>query len=77
MLTRRYMHEFGATRDHLANVALATRKHANRNPGAMMHDKPLTRDDVHGRALDLRAAVPVRQLPRVRRRRRGRDRHVG
>jgi acetyl-CoA acetyltransferase len=44
MLTRRYMHEFGATRDHLANVALAARKHANRNPGAMMHDKLLTRE---------------------------------
>jgi acetyl-CoA acetyltransferase len=45
MLTRRYLHEFGATRDHLANVALAVRKHANRNPAAMMHDKVMTRDD--------------------------------
>lgn len=45
MLTRRYLHEFGATRDHLANVALAVRKHANRNPAAMMHAKPMTRDD--------------------------------
>jgi acetyl-CoA acetyltransferase len=44
MLTRRYMYEFGATRDHLANVALAFRKHANRNPNATMHDKPLTRE---------------------------------
>ena len=44
MLTRRYMHEFGATRDHLANVALAFRKHANRNPSATMRDKPLTRE---------------------------------
>jgi acetyl-CoA acetyltransferase len=44
MLTRRYMHEFGATRDHLANVALAFRKHANRNPNATMHDRPLTRE---------------------------------
>ena len=68
MLARRYMHEFGATRDHLANVALAFRKHANRNP---------QRDDVreaadarrlHEGALDLRAALPVRQLPRDRRR---------
>ena len=32
MLARRYMHEFGATRDHLANIALAARAHANRNP---------------------------------------------
>jgi acetyl-CoA acetyltransferase len=45
MLTRRYMHEFGATRDHLANVALACRKHANRNPHAIMHDRELTRSD--------------------------------
>jgi acetyl-CoA acetyltransferase len=44
MLTRRYMHEYGATRDHLANVALAFRKHANRNPAATMHDKTLTRE---------------------------------
>ena len=44
MLARRYMHEFGATRDHLANVALAFRKHANRNPHATMKDKPLTRE---------------------------------
>ena len=44
LLTRRYMHEYGATRDHLANVALAFRKHANRNPAAQMHAKPLTRE---------------------------------
>ncbi|MFQ5665435.1 MAG: lipid-transfer protein [Candidatus Binatia bacterium] len=44
MLARRYMHEFGATRDHLANVALAFRKHANRNPNATMGSKTLTRE---------------------------------
>ena len=44
MLTRRYMHEYGATREHLANVALAFRKHANRNPRAMMREKELTRE---------------------------------
>lgn len=44
MLTRRYMHEYGATRDHLANVALAFRKHALRNPHAMMRDRPLSRE---------------------------------
>ena len=75
MLTRRYMHEYGATRDHLANVALAFRKHANRNPDATMYDEAADPRAVHGRALDLRAAVPVRQLPRDRRRARGRD-HV-
>jgi acetyl-CoA acetyltransferase len=45
MLTRRYMHEFGARRDHLANVALAFRKHASRNPNATMGQKPMTRED--------------------------------
>lgn len=45
LLTRRYMHEYGATRDHLANVALACRAHANRNPNAFMYGKPLTRED--------------------------------
>jgi len=45
MLTRRYMHEYGATRDHLANVAIAFRKHANQNPNATMYDKPLTREE--------------------------------
>src|SRR5206468_5234892 len=45
LLTRRYMHEYGATRDHLANVALAFRKHANRNPNAMMRDRKLSREE--------------------------------
>ena len=45
MLTRRYLHEHGATRDHLANVALAFRRHANRNPAATMHDRVLTREE--------------------------------
>jgi len=44
MLTRRYLHEVGGTRDHLANVALAVRKMANRNPRALMHDRQLTRE---------------------------------
>lgn len=45
LLTSRYMHEFGATRDHLANVALAQRKYANNNPDAMMYGKTMSRDD--------------------------------
>lgn len=44
MLARRYMHEYGATRDHLFNVALACRNRANQNPAAMMYERPLTRD---------------------------------
>jgi acetyl-CoA acetyltransferase len=45
ILTRRYMHEYGATRDHLANVALACRKMANNNPAATMYAKTMTRED--------------------------------
>ncbi len=45
MLTRRYMHSYGATRDHLANVALAARRHANNNPAAVMADRTMTRED--------------------------------
>ena len=45
LLTRRYMHEYGATREHLANIAVAFRKHASRNPAATMGHKPLTHDD--------------------------------
>jgi acetyl-CoA acetyltransferase len=48
LLTRRYMHEYGATRDHLANVALAVRKMANANPRAVMHDRTMTREDYLG-----------------------------
>ncbi|MGZ4691823.1 MAG: thiolase C-terminal domain-containing protein [Acidimicrobiia bacterium] len=44
LLTRRAMHEYGYTRDHLANVAIAFRKHAQRNPNATMGHKPLTRE---------------------------------
>ncbi len=44
LLTRRAMHQYGYTRDHLANVALAFRRHANRNPAATMHAKELTRE---------------------------------
>ncbi|MEY9847452.1 lipid-transfer protein [Streptacidiphilus sp. MAP5-3] len=44
MLARRYMHEYGATRDHLFNVALACRNRANQNPDAIMYDRPMTRE---------------------------------
>src|SRR5271156_4914344 len=45
MLTRRYMYEYGATRAHLAEVAMAIRAHANRNPAALMHDRTMSLDD--------------------------------
>lgn len=41
----RYMHEFGATREHLANVAVSARAWAASNPEAFTRD-PLTVDDV-------------------------------
>ncbi len=45
MLARRYLAEYGATRDHLANVALAFRGHALDNPDAVMQGRPLTREE--------------------------------
>lgn len=47
MLTRRYFHDSGAGREALAEVALAERRHANRNPSAVMHDRPMTLDDYY------------------------------
>jgi acetyl-CoA acetyltransferase len=41
----RHFHLYGTTSDHLANIALAERRHANRNPDAFFYDRPMTRDD--------------------------------
>lgn len=41
----RHMHEYGTTREQLAEVAVAARAWANRNPAAFMHG-PLTIEDV-------------------------------
>jgi acetyl-CoA acetyltransferase len=45
MLARRYMDEYGLTREHLGEVALAARAHANLNPGAQMYGREMTLDD--------------------------------
>jgi hypothetical protein len=45
MLARRYMHEYGGRREQLAEVAMAIRAHANRNPAALMYDKTMSLDD--------------------------------
>jgi acetyl-CoA acetyltransferase len=45
----RYMHQYGEdkTRQGMAEIAVATRKWANLNPKAVMHDTPLSFDDYH------------------------------
>lgn len=45
LLTRRYLHEYGATREHLANVAVSVRRMANANPRAVMHERTLSREE--------------------------------
>lgn len=45
MITRRYMHEFGWTREQFAHVAVAHRQHAIATPGAVMK-KPIAVEDV-------------------------------
>jgi acetyl-CoA acetyltransferase len=45
MVATRHMHEYGTTKEQLAEVAVATRKWAAMNPKAAMRD-PITIDDV-------------------------------
>ena len=45
LMARRYMHEFGLTREQLANVAVAARRNAARNPKALRRE-PITVEDV-------------------------------
>ncbi|MCK0508151.1 thiolase C-terminal domain-containing protein [Aromatoleum anaerobium] len=45
LMARRHMHEYGTTAEQLGAVALAMRKHAQLNPAAVMHGKPLTMAD--------------------------------
>jgi acetyl-CoA acetyltransferase len=47
MITMRHRIEYGTTDDQLADVAIAFRSHAIRNPNAVMR-KPMTREDHHG-----------------------------
>jgi len=44
-IARRHMHEYGTTPEQLGAIAVSCRRHANRHPGAVMRDKPLTLDD--------------------------------
>ena len=45
LLTRRYMHDYGATSEQFARVAVAQRSNASRNPRAFFRD-PITVEDV-------------------------------
>ncbi|MEE3326424.1 MAG: transporter [Myxococcota bacterium] len=45
IMARRHMHEFGTRDEHLGAIALAMRKHAQLNPKAVMHGRPMTMDD--------------------------------
>lgn len=42
MIARRHMHEFGTTEEQFGAVALACRRHANANPAAQLHARPLS-----------------------------------
>ena len=51
MAAGQYLHRYGATREQLAEVAVAAREWALLNPAAYRHDAgPLTVDDVLGAA---------------------------
>lgn len=45
LMARRHMHEYGTTAEQLGAVAIAMRKHAQLNPAALMHGKPLTMEE--------------------------------
>ncbi|MCH8234947.1 MAG: thiolase [Chloroflexi bacterium] len=49
MACRRYMHQYGEdkTREAMANIAISTRKWANKNPRAFFYDTPMTFDEYH------------------------------
>ena len=49
MACTRYMHEYGEdrARQAMAEIAVSTRKWANLNPKAVMHDIPMSFDDYH------------------------------
>ena len=46
VIAQRYMHDCGITEDHFANVSIANRTHATRNPHAVMRE-PITMEDHH------------------------------
>ena len=45
LMARRHMHEYGTRPEQLGAIAVAMRKHAQRNPRAVMHGRPLSLED--------------------------------
>jgi len=45
--TAAFMHEYGISQEALCDIALACYANAQRNPRALMHGKPLTREQYH------------------------------
>jgi acetyl-CoA acetyltransferase len=45
LLARRHMFEFGTKPEHLGQIAVTMRAHAQKNPNAVMQGRPLTLDD--------------------------------
>ncbi len=45
VMAQRHIHNYGTKTTDLGEVAVAFRKHANMNPKAMMHGRPLTLED--------------------------------
>jgi acetyl-CoA acetyltransferase len=45
VMARRHMHEFGTTAEQLGCIAVAMRKHAQKNENAVMRGRPMTLED--------------------------------
>jgi acetyl-CoA acetyltransferase len=45
LLTKRHMHQYGTTREHLAEIAISQRNNAIRRPLTALQKEPLTRED--------------------------------
>lgn len=45
MFATRHMHQTGITKEHLGHVCLSFYEHAQKNPKAFLHGKPLTMED--------------------------------
>ena len=76
MWAHRHMHEYGTTREHFGNVAIAARKHAQQEPLRDDGEEAARHADVPGRPRDRLSAHALRLLPRNRRRARV-HRHLG